>query len=83
VRGVALVLALAVAHGGCGTVIEKVDDLLAPVGGWSKPGVTDEERKRDAQECDSAAIKAHGPGGRARLAYEHCMRARGYELATK
>ena len=79
----ALALALVVVHGGCGTIIQKIEDLFAPVSGWSKPGVTDEEQKRDEQSCDSAAVKAHGPGGGARLAYENCMRAKGYELAAK
>ena len=81
--GAALALLLVVAQGGCAVMIQKVDDMFAPVGGWSKDGVEAEDQKRDEQVCDAAAVKAHGPGGGARLAYEHCMRTKGYELTAK
>jgi hypothetical protein len=80
---VALAVALALAQGGCGALVQKIDDLFAPSSGWAKNGVAEEDQRRDEQACDSAAVKAHGPGGGARLAYEHCMRAKGYELTAK
>lgn len=82
-RDLALAGVLAISFSGCFGMWSKVDGALAPVGGWSKPGVSEAERRRDQERCDEAALKAHGPGGEARLAYEQCMRATGYELTAK
>lgn len=81
-RSAALVVALGLGLGGC-FMVRPIDDMLAPSSGWAKSGVTAEEQERDEQACDSAAVKRHGPGAAARLAYERCMRAKGYELTAK
>jgi len=67
---------------GCQGMIAWVDDLFAPVGGWVKPGVSREERRRDQDECEKAAIAAEGRGPNTRLNYERCMREKGYELGS-
>jgi len=67
---------------GCQGIVSWVDDLFAPVGGWVKPGVSRDERRRDENECEKAAVAAQGAGPNARLTYEKCMRDKGYELGS-
>jgi hypothetical protein len=85
VRPIALALVI-VTLGGCTAgawLFGAIADSLSPVSGWSKPGASEEDVRRDRNECDAAALKEHGPGPAAHLAYERCMRHKGYELAEK
>jgi len=51
----------------------------ARVSHWTKSGISDEDRRRDETACDETARRAQGMGA-ARLAYEECMRGKGYEF---
>jgi hypothetical protein len=76
-------LAVAVALGGCQEAVSWLDGLFAPVGGWVKPGVSNEERRRDEDECQRAATGSEGQPSSVRLVYERCMREKGYELGSR
>jgi hypothetical protein len=49
-----------------------------PRGTWTKAGVEPRQQRHDEYECGREAVAA-APGAARAAAWEHCLRARGYE----